>query len=118
MKSPLMVVANSLHNKTRYIYYSCRECELERWRQRAQKSSYKKKLSLYNKKRRKIKEVKFKIQQRDKLRVAVRSGKIIKKSCLECGENKTQAHHPDYAKPLEVIWLCTTCHANQHRKML
>ncbi len=27
------------------------------------------------------------------------------------------AHHESYAKPLEVIWLCQTCHGERHREI-
>lgn len=42
---------------------------------------------------------------------AVRSGKLIRRSCRVCGNKKTTAHHEDYSKPLEVEWLCVTHHA-------
>ena len=48
---------------------------------------------------------------------AVRTN-ILKRneSCEECGVNcKTQGHHEDYSKPLEVIWLCSLCHGKKHR---
>jgi ribosomal protein S27AE len=36
--------------------------------------------------------------------------------CSRCGEGAKiiQAHHPDYSKPLEVIWVCPACHATYH----
>ena len=47
----------------------------------------------------------------------VRSGDILKANCCECcGENKKlHGHHDDYAKPLEVRWLCATCHGEWHQ---
>lgn len=44
---------------------------------------------------------------------ALKSGKIHRHPCFICG-NKAQAHHDDYSKPLEVIWLCTKHHAERH----
>ena len=46
---------------------------------------------------------------------AVSAGKITKKPCALCGNEKVQAHHEDYNKPLEVIWLCPSCHAKLHK---
>lgn len=43
-------------------------------------------------------------------------GDLISKPCF-CGETKTEAHHPDYSKPLEVIWLCRKHHGEEHEKM-
>lgn len=45
---------------------------------------------------------------------AVRSGRIIKQSCSHCGNINGEAHHEDYSKPLNVIWLCRQCHAALH----
>jgi ribosomal protein S27AE len=48
------------------------------------------------------------------LNVAVLSGKIKKYPCVKCGDTKSQGHHEDYKKPLEVIWLCGVCHVKIH----
>ena len=40
--------------------------------------------------------------------------------CERCNtETKIYAHHPDYSKPLEVVWLCMSDHVKEHpRKKL
>lgn len=52
-------------------------------------------------------------------REALRLGQLTKpKKCSSCltipPRNKLHGHHEDYSKPLEVIWLCQTCHAARH----
>lgn len=49
------------------------------------------------------------------VRMALYHGKIKKTGCIVCGD-KAQAHHEDYSKPLEVIWLCQTHHAEHHAR--
>lgn len=52
---------------------------------------------------------------RNKLNEAVRIGKVIKKPCLLCGNNtRPEAHHRDYSKPLDVVWLCRRHHEDTH----
>lgn len=40
----------------------------------------------------------------------IRDGRIVRQPCQFCGNEKSQAHHEDYSKPLEVIWACFKCH--------
>ena len=47
---------------------------------------------------------------------AIRDGKLIRQPCEDCGATKSQAHHDDYAKPLDVRWKCARCHARHHRE--
>lgn len=47
---------------------------------------------------------------------AIASGSLKKNSCNKCGEEKAQAHHHDYYKPLDVVWLCYSCHRKEHSK--
>jgi len=49
------------------------------------------------------------------LMYAVRTGKIKREPC-KCGDSKSQGHHEDYSKPLEVIWLCDKHHKELHRE--
>lgn len=42
---------------------------------------------------------------------ALRDGKLKKKPCQYCNsEEKVQAHHKDYNKPFDVVWVCFKCH--------
>lgn len=57
---------------------------------------------------------------RAKLRGEVRAGRIVKpKLCTKCGSSRyrIEAHHHDYYKPLEVRWLCQSCHRNEHNQV-
>ena len=50
---------------------------------------------------------------------AVRTGKLINpRRCSICNVEKedVEAHHEDYSKPLDVIWLCTACHSKIHKQ--
>lgn len=40
-------------------------------------------------------------------------------TCSMCGVKSSDihAHHIDYNKPLEVVWLCRECHLAEHGKM-
>jgi hypothetical protein len=50
---------------------------------------------------------------------AVRGGKVLKPSGCECCGMKRQleGHHDDYAKVLDVVWLCEPCHGNRHKAL-
>ena len=64
----------------------------------------------------------FPMEQKRRARIAVdnaiRDGRLIPKPCERCGfALGVQAHHEDYSKPLEVVWLCTKCHGARHREI-
>lgn len=45
----------------------------------------------------------------------VRDGKLTRKPCEICGDEKRiHAHHDDYAYPLDVRWLCAAHHRQWH----
>lgn len=44
--------------------------------------------------------------------MAARADMEAPECCEGCGlKKKLEKHHPDYAKPLLVVWLCKPCHA-------
>lgn len=50
---------------------------------------------------------------------AIRQGHLIRPKSCECCRSETgdiDAHHVDYGKPYEVMWLCSVCHGKAHRK--
>lgn len=49
---------------------------------------------------------------------ALRSDKLVKPDVCEWCDStiKIEAHHEDYSKLLEVIWLCQQCHLKHHGK--
>ncbi len=54
-----------------------------------------------------------KIRARRAVFSALRNGTMIRKNCLLCS-NTAEAHHEDYSKPLDVIWLCKVHHEKRH----
>jgi Bacillus phage endonuclease len=63
---------------------------------------------------------KHKVSVRDKLHKAIKRGAVIKpEMCSRCRTvtEVLDAHHADYGKPLEVTWLCDTCHGAEHVKV-
>ena len=57
------------------------------------------------------------IQARMIVYQAIANGILIRPSiCSNCNkERRISAHHEDYDKPLEVIWLCDKCHGELSR---
>lgn len=47
---------------------------------------------------------------------AVKRGTLIRPAnCSLCGRRRrTEAHHHDYSKRHDVVWLCSPCHVSTH----
>lgn len=58
----------------------------------------------------------LKLRAREMVAYAIKKGTLVSLPCETCGDARTQAHHEDYSKPFEVIWLCSKCHGAMHRK--
>ena len=58
------------------------------------------------------------VKAKNLLASAIRYGKKKKGCCCEkCGSTeKIEGHHNDYSKPLDVMWLCNSCHVGLRRK--
>ncbi len=58
-----------------------------------------------------------KARARGILKWRIEKGEIIRLACEICGNPKSQAHHEDYSKPLEVKWLCAKHHMGRHKEL-
>lgn len=50
-----------------------------------------------------------------KVHWAIESGRLSPSPCCVCGATPAEAHHCDYNRPLDVMWLCKKCHTNWHK---
>lgn len=48
---------------------------------------------------------------------AISKGKMKRLPCERCANPKAVAHHDDYNKPLDVMWLCQPCHKQRHKEL-
>lgn len=51
------------------------------------------------------------------LRSALKKGLLAKQPCRECGSEDSEAHHPDYSRPIDVIWYCRLHHRREHMRL-
>ena len=95
----------------------CRNCATEKAK-KYRKTKSGQKVGLEASKRAYIRH-KEKWLARAKLRYAITIGEMTKPlKCEVCDRKKTlQGHHEDYTKPMDVIWLCTGCHADADREL-
>lgn len=56
-----------------------------------------------------------KIMARMTLRKAISRGHVQRQPCEVCGFQPAEGHHDDYAKPLDVRWLCRPHHRAHHQ---
>ena len=51
------------------------------------------------------------------VRNAMKQKKLFREPCVVCGTDESVvAHHSDYLKPLNVIWMCQSHHKQWHQK--
>lgn len=47
---------------------------------------------------------------RRKVSTEIEAGRLVRLPCQICGASKSEAHHDDYSKPLDIKWLCRAHH--------
>lgn len=104
-----------------YVYIDCLGCDAINRSQRISHYHEVKKTERYKelaKKRakKKIENNPEKYKARYLVRNAIVAGKLKKPTrCSVCKkQGRIHGHHPDYSKPLEVVWLCDQCHRQIH----
>lgn len=104
--------------KVHYILNRDEICEKQKKYHQKKTEEQKKKKHEYYQKWSKTENAKKYRVSRKKVYIALKNGKLIKPNkCTLCfSDGKVEAHHPDYEKPLEVVWLCKSCHGKVHRK--
>lgn len=84
---------------------------------------YGKEHRLYKNKTRKQTQKEYKEKHPDRVKAhetistALKRNKIKKMPCTVCGDKKSEAHHEDYSKPLDVTWLCRKHHREYDKKL-
>ena len=110
VNKPLFKYSKILYKGKTYQYYMCNECGRKKmkkyYRTKNGKVAIKNAVSKYVR------------NNREKSRVwdKARKLKLLGKQCEICGRKfKIIKHHPNYSKPLEVIYLCHFHHNWIHR---
>lgn len=95
------------------VQSKCKKCRnRQNYDRLKNKPEYKKKHNERTK--RSLEKYPEKARARFKVRDALIRGDLIKCRCRVCDKLKVQAHHKDYSKPLDVIWLCQQHHNEIH----
>ena len=89
---------------------------------RAYQRAWREKNKEKNDARTKLRDIKFPEKRKavTKIMHLIQERKITKPTiCSKCGKSdyRIEAHHPDYSKPTEVIWLCAKCHRRLHQEL-
>lgn len=108
------------NKKTRIWYINNRERNHERTAKWWAKNRKRKLKEGLERKDRYLKNNPKKRKAHIKITNAIALGKIKKEPCVVCKKfykknSVAQAHHEDYSKPLNVVWLCRKHHSSWHR---
>ena len=126
IKKPLEQYQRNKSNPLGRAYW-CKECRREFDRERNLRPDRKLYIKQWEqsgrgKELRSLARKKDRLQNKDKYCARRLLNKLIKESlikrmpCEICGK-EGNGHHPDYTKPVEVVWLCRKHHAELNRKL-
>lgn len=89
----LLIYHHSFRLGREYIYYACRPCKQYNIRRAHPEHQH----------------------ARDVVYRAIKRGLLVRPAhCSRCDNPKVQAHHNDYSKPLDVVWVCRRHHGILH----
>ena len=101
-------------NGTSKQYYHCRKCNRERTKKYYTNNSDRVRAII----KKSIQRHHYKHLARSAVGNAIRAGTIVRPdTCSRCEAVgiPIQGHHTDYSRPLDVQWLCISCHADADR---
>jgi hypothetical protein len=88
----------------------CRNCSNERLKKYKKPGYNSENCKRYNAKNKEKRAAHRKVQH------ALNKGIIARQPCFVCRNAKSEAHHEDYTRPLDVIWFCRQHHAAHHEQ--
>lgn len=94
---------------SRYAQYICRPCNAKKKRDELVRNN--------KAARRAEKNYRKKFPEKHKARLLARKN-ILLEPCEVCGSLRSMRHHPDYSKPLEVVFLCQLHHSLTHQGVI
>lgn len=101
----MLVIPRRIEGRLNYLY-DWMWAKHNREKYRAQKRAY------YHKRKH---DYRMQISARNAVNNAVNAGKLERGSCETCGAPKAEAHHEDYSRPMDIVWLCRKHHNERHR---
>lgn len=100
---------------------SCKNCKIEVVREGQNRKKTKSLLSYKDiapHKKWWLAENKLKSKAHNKVKYAIRTGELVRQPCERCGTtDNVVAHHEDYNKPLDIVWLCAIHHQERHKEI-
>lgn len=97
----------------------CRSCRNSYWNKGKNNPNWKGGISkdYYHYKKIQVQRYPDRIRARNVISSRINRGSLIKGTCVVCGSTDTVAHHIDYTKPLDIVWLCKKHHREIHNEM-